>query len=239
MLLKTQESNAPEAVRVDANLSVSFKTKNGEFVIYNRETKQKTTSKSIKMIGINDERFTIKMGESVPGQFVFSGIYRSAKQTINILKSANGKTESIMKGTWANIKDSAKAAGLKYTKLVYALVENNGSFDKAVIELQGISAIQFGKLGELSPVQEIVCSENKTFESGGKFFYEMQLGTGSELSDDTLAQAYLQEVKASFKSEDERYEFYKDSDEVGNVPSEHELGTSGGEEDIDPEDIPF
>lgn len=247
MYLKTESSGAPESKRVDEKISLKMKVKDGVFSTYNRETKEKQELKEVTIVPINNDRFTIKASEGAPGEFVFSGVYRSAKQNINVMKSSGGSTKSILEGNWASIKDAAKASGLKYTKLFYCLIKTGDTFEKAVFDLQGIAAIQWGKIDGVDIGESITLkvSEEKNFESSGKRFYSMEkVGFDTIPAEaDKLAQEYASEVDAFFKSEDERYEYYKDS-KIEEANAENQIAAAdqeeqGAIEDISPEDIPF
>jgi len=246
MYLKTEGAGAPESKRVDETLSVRLKVKDGVFDLYNRKTKEKSEVKEIKIVPINDDRFTIKSSEGVAGEFVFSGIYRSAKQNIAVLKSSNGSTKTVMEGNWASIRDAAKAAGYKYTKLFYCLVELDGEFHRAIFDLQGIAAIQWGKIESVEQGNSITLkvSDEKNFETSGKKFYSMEKVSVDTISDDAdkLAMNYADEVETLFESEDERYKYYKlDKANGDNQVAAQEAITKEIDEmeDINPEDIPF
>lgn len=245
MYLKEEGSSAPESKRVDEQVSAQIKVKNGEFTLYNRETKEKTEElKTLKIVPINSSRFTIKASEGVAGEYVFSGTYRSPKQKITVMKSSNGSTKKLLEGSWQDIKDQAKAMSLKYTKLLYCLIEQDGEWVKGILDLQGISAIQWSQLvlpGAGNSVT-LKISDEKNFETSGKKFYSVEVASTESLEDESDAIAYAQEVEEFFKSEDARYEFYKDEvtkdEEVEEGPKDG-LDAEFPEEDINPEDIPF
>lgn len=207
----SEESEAPKIVRVETEASIRFKAKEGSFDIYDRSTKENKQVKEIVIVPVNDSRFTVKAAQNDEGAFIFSAMYRSAKQNITVLRSENGKVSVVKQGPWAEIKD----ANLKYTRVMYCLLVDGKSMKRAEFDLQGIGLVQWGKIrpqGNFAVT--LAVSQDKSFKTPKGTFYEM-VATKMEApkaDQEVAAKLMASDVSASFASFDANHEYRKNKD---------------------------
>lgn len=242
----SEESEAPKIIRVDTEVSVRFKGKDGVFDIYNRKTKENKQVKEITILPVNDSRFTVKAAQNDDGAFIFSAMYRSTKQNITVLKSESGKVSVVKQGTWEAIKD----ANLKYTRVLYCIIIDGKSIERAEFELQGIGLVQWGKIRTQDNVAiTLAVSSEKTFKTPKGMFYEMVSVKKDipKLAEETAAKFMADSVKESFDSFDDNYKYRKslnneekveENSDQASTPT-GQVPTSDAEKDLKLSDVPF
>lgn len=201
-----EQSEAPAIVRVDVDANIRFKGKDGVFEIYDRSTKEKKEMKEITIVPVNDSRFTVKAAQNDEGSFLFSAMYRSAKQNITVLRSENGKVSVEKQGTWAEVKD----ANLKYTRVLYCIFRDGKDLKRAEFDLQGIGLVQWGKLRPTeNKVLTLAVSAEKSFKTPKGQFYEMTLAKSEDPkpAEDAAGSLMAVNVAESFASFDENYAY--------------------------------
>lgn len=241
----SEQSEAPSIVRVEVEANIRFKGKDGVFEVYDRATKEKKELKEITIVPVNDSRFTVKAAQNDEGSFLFSAMYKSAKQNITILRSTGGKVSVEKQGTWAEIKD----ANLKYTRVMYCILRDGKDLKRAEFDLQGIGLVQWGKIRPAeNKTLTLAVSAEKTFKTPKGQFYEMTLVKTEDPkpSEDTAGKLMAADVITSFASFDENYA-YREQQRGESVeaeraePSEEEEPTIDlkDEEKVLVGDVPF
>lgn len=265
MYLNERGSDAPQIYRADIPVSIKFKAKDGSFDLYDRRDKKQSKEKSIKIIPVSDSRFTVKAAQVAEGEMVWSGLYRSPKQHITVLKKKGTKTSVYAEGTWEELK---RDPNMKYTKVLYCLIELGGIWVPAQFELQGISSIMWQTISSKGTdrIMKLETSPKKTFKTDKGFFYEMVGGPIEAINpeQDGAAQSFAAEVKKIYDTNDANYEHYKkergtdpDDGEAVSQPQETKsavpsqprvdiseveipiVGRSDDDKEIKIEDVPF
>jgi len=233
-----ETSEAPKIIRVETDLSIRFKAKDGIFDIYDRESKTNKQVKEVTIVPVNDSRFTIKAAQNDEGSFIFSAMYRSTKQNIVILQSTNGKVSVVKQGTYEQIKD----ANLKYTRVMYCIFTEGKTIKRAEFDLQGIGLVQWWKIRTAEKVATTIkVSADKSFKTPKGQFYEMVAGASRvpTVAEDTAAGFMAENVADSFKSFDANYEYRKLERSNKNEDETEKIIVAPEEEDIKLSDIPF
>lgn len=233
-----ETSEAPKIIRVETDLSIRFKSKDGIFDIYDRESKTNKQVKEVTIVPVNDSRFTIKAAQNDEGSFIFSAMYRSTKQNIVILQSTNGKVSVVKQGTYEQIKD----ANLKYTRVMYCIFTEGKTIKRAEFDLQGIGLVQWGKIRTAEKVATTIkISADQSFKTPKGQFYEMVAGASRvpTVAEDTAAEFMAENVADSFKSFDANYKYRKLERSNKNEDETEEVMLAPKGEDIKLSDIAF
>lgn len=208
MYLEEQTSDAPRIHRAEIQAYIQFKGKNGYFEIYDAVTKEKKQVPSIEILPINDSRFTVKPAMNEPGIFMFSGLYKSSKQTITVLEMKDGKTTVYIEGDWEMLKQDPN---LKFTKVFYCMLKEGNRFLTAEFQLQGIAMIQWGEIATqgTSGMMTLTVSKEKTFKTKLGMFHTMEGGITGEptAEEDMVAKYFSEDIKKAFASHDANYEY--------------------------------
>lgn len=214
MYFEESTSDAPRIYRPEISAYLRFKAKDGAFEIYDAVTKEKKQVKELMILPVNDSRFTVKPALNEPGIFMFSGLYRSPKQTITVLQQRDGKTSVYKEGPWEELKVDAN---LKFTKMLYCMLKDGDRFVTAEFSLQGVGMIMWGDISAKGTdgLMTLTVSEEKNFKTKLGVFYSMQGSvTGKpDESEDTAAKHFGSEIKRAFDSHDESYKYHQ-----GDVP---------------------
>lgn len=254
-----EKSDAPKIERVEVDKYVRFKPKDGVFEIYDKETKEKTEVKEISLIPVNDSRFTVKAAQNDDGAFIFSGMYRDARESITVLRSEGGRVRVYAEGSWSDIKGDAN---LKYTRVMYAVLRNGKKVERAEVSLQGIALVQWGKIRQgLPETPEVVVlsvSSQKTFSTPKGMFYEMVLSKTDKVhpAEDAAGHLLAENVQRSFASHDANRKYRKQETEEakateaaisgvgeetvkGHQVSDGTIDLDSPKEELRAEDVPF
>lgn len=214
MYHEEQTSDAPQIYRPMIEARLRFKSKDGKFEVYRTNTKEKELLDAIAIIPISDSRFTIKPAQNTPGEFLFSGLYRSSKQRITVLKSQGGKVSMYKEGTWEELKTDPN---LKYTKVLFCLLKTGDKLETAEFDLQGVAMIMWGDISKRGTdgVIALSVSPEKDFKTKLGSFHTMlgEVVAKPNEREDTEARAFAAEVKKSCESHDASYKHYQ-----GEVP---------------------
>ncbi len=127
------------------NATVTYKPNSGEFQIYNKKTKKKSTVEEVRMIILDADRFSLS-GYSPEHEtgFISNYVFNSKEEEFTVgIFSKKGKYREISKGYYQQIKD--KLEGIKYTKPVIGLVELDGELVMAEFLLTGSAKNIFTK----------------------------------------------------------------------------------------------
>lgn len=224
MYINERGADAPKIYKANIVLNVRFKAKDGVFDLYDRDTRQATQVKAINIIPISDSRFTIKAAQVINGESIWSSLYRSPKQHITVLKKSGMKTSVYAQGTWEELK---KDNNLKYTKVLYCLVERDGKWLTAQFDLQGIAAIMWNTVTAKGTdrIMKLQVSSTKSFKTDKGYFHEM-IGEAVDVIEGALdeqAKAFADEVKKVYDTNDKAYEYYK---QQGKDLEEEQLGAA-------------
>lgn len=236
--IKPETSDAPAFEKVEKQYEVRYSPKNGEFTLVDCENDyEKATVKSIEAIIIADDRFTVKHQDYQVRQY--TGTYKSTKQTITMFE--DGKP--VVSGDWQTLKAKDD---YKFTKVVHLLVKIAGVWKKALMELQGSMVAMWSELDVHGDgIVTLTVEDTPTFEAGRMKLFKLNSTWAEETPADTeTADLFMEEVKASYKSEDVRYKFFQEKvDEEKHIEEANAQlqidAQLDAEDDIRPEDIDF
>lgn len=247
-----ERSDSPSIFRAESEVSILFKAKKGHFDIYDKAKKESREVSQVEIIPINDSRFTIRAAENIEGEFIFSGLYKTTRQKITVLQKKSNKTSVHKEGYWE------KGIGLgdpnlKFVKLLFCLYKDGDAWRRAEFELRGIAAVQWNKIAEKGTdrIMLLSVSPEKTFDTGGRKFFEMTGGAEDDIdpTGDSAAKAFALDIKKMFDSYDQSYEFYEGKEEKAEeLPPTKPISevvvpviqlNDEEEEDIKIEDVPF
>lgn len=242
MYLQEKTNEAPEIKRVEIDFNLRFKPKKGKYEIYERKSRELVEFENLEIIPIADSRFTVKIAQNVKGIHIWSGLYKSPKQNITVMKKENDKVEIYKQGDWRSLK----AEGLKYVKILHCLVKINNKWQRGEFEFPGITAIMWQDIKSKGTdrVISLQISADKDFETKMGNFYSMTGGATDDVPKeaDETAKKFAGELAEMYKSHDENYEFYNAKNEpVSDDISEDTSDTTPEEktqEDANSEEIP-
>lgn len=246
MSYEVEQSEAPRIIQADVRYFLRFKPKDGVYTVYDREMKENKEVKTIDIIKISDSRFTVKAAQNEVGAFIFSGLYRDARNTITVLEKRDGRTSVIAEGDWQTIKQNSN---LKYVKVLYCLYKNGKTWHKAQFDLMGIASIQWQKVSG-DGVLTLAVSDKKSFQTPRGDFYEITKKAVGEVDEATDGQArvFAGELANVYDSYDANAQYYakskKEEESVNSAvpqpPTEmKELKVEETEDEIRIDDVPF
>ena len=228
-----EQSESPKVYRAENDINLKFKAKEGKFSLYVREKKEKVDCENVEIIPISDSRFTIKSAMNEPGEFIFSGLYKDARGKLTVLKSSSGKTKVYAEGAWSEIK---KDTNLKFTRVVFCLLNTSKGWMRTEFELQGIAAVMWSNLAEkrLNGILGLSVSLEKSFSTPLGKFYEMVpevKGTIGKEEDDK-AREYAEEIRKMYESYDKIQVHYSKAEKEREEESSAVSGASQLEKDV-------
>lgn len=222
-----EKSDNPSIYRAESDISIVFKAKKGHFDFYDKASKQSKKLKEVEIIPVSDSRFTIRAAENVEGEFIFSGLYKSTRQKITVLRKKDGKTGVYKEGYWER-NVGLGDQNLKFVRLLFCLVKDGGKWKRAEFDLRGVSAVQWSRIAAAGTdgVLKLSITEKAEFEAGGRKFYQFFSSGKSEVpaDGDTEAKAFASEVEKMYRSYDESYAYYEKQDREGAEQFERETG---------------
>lgn len=202
-----EQTESPKIERVEVDSYIRFKAKDGVFEVYDKATKAKKELKEISILPVNDSRFTIKPAQNDEGSFLFSGMYRSTKQHLTVLRHENGRTSIEAEGDWQTIKSNPN---LKYTRVLYCVLRDGEESKRAEFTLQGIGLVQWGGIRSNENIVNILAvSADKSFKTPKGMFYEMTLKekVKTTTKEEEKALALVDDIQRSFASHDANYSY--------------------------------
>ena len=117
--------------------NIVYKPNAGEFEIYFKDTKKKVDElKEIKMIVLDADRFSLTgYSKTYESMFTSNLVHNTKKEPLTVGTFVAGKHKVVAQGLYQNIKDSL--VGAKYTKNVLGLLEYEGKYVLADLQLVG------------------------------------------------------------------------------------------------------
>lgn len=248
MYLEEKNNEAPIIKRIEVEFLGRFKAKYGKIELYHKESEKAVGFDKLEIIAIADSRFTVEQPNLEKGTSVWSGLYKDSRQVITMMQKKDNKVSILTSGTWEQLKPQ----GFKYTKVLHCLVKVNNKWSTCEFKFQGISAIMWGDIKDKGTDRVILLSVSPTkdFKTPMGMFYTMQGGAVSDIKEeaDVTAKEFALDVKDSYNSHDENYDYYANITPKESVSEESEEEKEAQREindaveeqkEVNIEDVPF
>lgn len=145
MSRSNRESSASKS---PVELYINWNAKPGHFTYWDKEQEEDVTVKSLPMI-LLDERVSVTGWHDDLETSINSNLIENlTKESLKVIankNSNNNQMKVVAEGMWADIKDSIKSAGGKYTRNIFAIVQIKEEWIIARIQLTGYALFSYGE----------------------------------------------------------------------------------------------
>lgn len=173
--------NYPSNINYD--YIINFKCKDGDIVVYNRETKVKESFKEIEIVPINGQHFKIKPKHGIDRE-IFSNYLQSTWE-IKATEMVDGKSETIEFKDYADLKSQDTVFDRIWS--VFCLYKVDGEWKNAVFEVKGMAQRAWndikGKRPQGHSIKVQVTEDKPLKTDGGMSFYALKPAGVEELKD--------------------------------------------------------
>jgi hypothetical protein len=141
-------NNEGEAVQEHpSKFRISFKGDTGDWSVYDKSTKEKTTLASDKLVFMPLLRTSGASGYYEPANMGYwsNEILDSRKEILEV-KGNDGSELAV--GLWKDIKEVCNSKKVNFIANLYAAVKIDGNYEVAVIELKTTALVSFGEFAK-------------------------------------------------------------------------------------------
>ena len=234
------------------NNIISYKPNSGEFQVYDKVNKSRSTRESLEIIILDADRNSISgYANDHDAGIICNSVVNTRKEELVLGIFKDGQYKEILKGFYQDIKNDIE--GGKYTRDVYCLLVEEGNYSLSILQLTGMARSQFDEwfrdasnkplanVLTLTPSKDIYnyAKKTKTLEVVPKSDQKRWRTTWLRTLGISCEPLSKSQDDLAF-TEDEVLQNYLSSESESSVEPEpaKELVAAGGSEEDD-EDLPF
>lgn len=217
-------SNQTEYVANPATVDIEWSGSSGEFHTYDKDLKERVSIPFPLKFAVLDELSCVRGWYEDKKSNAFSNETHNLKNTpLEVRYFEDGKTRVLCEGLYADIKDRVNALGIKYNKVIYAMLLGEGGGDIVRIYLKG-AAMGAWVNKTFKPYDGAVIVDGSTEGQKGAVIFKMPAFSCVEIDEeeDVLAVSADETLQAYFNQkpkEDNPSAQHTDAD----APAEPEL----------------
>lgn len=139
---------------------IRFSGERGEFSYWDKEKKEEISlGKKIRFLPLDELVSITGYSDKYKSGFWSNVVRKTAKEPLTVQASVNGDKTTIISGLYAEIKDTLKAKGAKYTKNVYATLDLE---EIVCIQLSGAALSEWMDFSKNHKIYQGAVSVSKT-----------------------------------------------------------------------------
>lgn len=147
---RTDTSNTASRIKSPVKCYISFSGETGVFSYWDSAEKKNVALEDLDMI-VMDTRVSISGWSDENNCRIFSNYFRTTKEKITV----RAGDKDLLTGTYAEDKVKIKELGGKYQINIFALVDINGDWVPAVLQLSGSSLAAWSTFTETNKIWDV------------------------------------------------------------------------------------
>lgn len=147
---RTDTSNTASRIKSPVKCYISFSGETGVFSYWDNTEKKNVALEDLDMI-VMDTRVSISGWSDENNCRIFSNYFRTTKEKITV----RAGDKDLLTGTYAEDKVKIKELGGKYQINIFALVDINGDWVPAVLQLSGSSLAAWSTFTETNKIWDV------------------------------------------------------------------------------------
>jgi hypothetical protein len=121
---------------------ISYRPNSGEFQVYNKPTKARSTRSSLDIIILDADRNSLSgYANDYDAGIICNSVLNTRVEELVVGIFKDGKYKEIKRGFYQDIKNDIE--GGKYTRDVYCLLVEDGNYELSLLQLTGMARNQF------------------------------------------------------------------------------------------------